>query len=403
MKKKIATLGTTIMIGLGSVIAIPTVDAASFQNQKSIIQGQRSGIQAGITKANADISQAQNGLTKLNEQIKRVDQAIIDNKNMIDSTEMKISDTKLEVTQLQKQVSIIKDRIAKRNLVLKKRALSFQETGGNVSYIDVLLGASSFSNLIERIGAVTTMVEADQDLLKQHEADKQEVEKKETTVINKLSSLNSMKTELVGMQAEISEQKAQNDLLKEQLKQQEQDGITQKNDLQKQDRNLASKEAGIVVGQRPHTESASNGNSFNVPTSTYSASGNGDISDVIRAGYKYIGNSVYVFGGGRSASDIANGRFDCSGFVHWAFSQAGVSVGSSTDSLTSAGSQVSSSDMQPGDLVFFNTYKTDGHVGIYIGGGQFIGSQSSTGVAVANMTSGYWKQHFNGRVVRVLN
>lgn len=403
MKKKIATLSTTIMIGLGSVIAIPTVDAASFQNQKSIIQGQRSGIQAGITKANAAISQAQNGLTKLNEQIKRVDQAIIDNKNMIDSTEMKISDTKLEVTQLQKQVSIIKDRIAKRNLVLKKRALSFQETGGNVSYIDVLLGASSFSNLIERIGAVTTMVEADQDLLKQHEADKQEVEKKETTVINKLSSLNSMKTELVGMQAEISEQKAQNDLLKEQLKQQEQDGITQKNDLQKQDRNLASKEAGIVVGQRPHAESASNGNSFSVPTSTYSASGNGNISDVISAGYKYIGNSVYVFGGGRSASDIANGRFDCSGFVHWAFSQAGVSVGSSTDSLTSAGSQVSSSDMQPGDLVFFNTYKTDGHVGIYIGGGQFIGSQSSTGVAVANMTSGYWKQHFNGRVVRVLN
>ncbi len=50
--------------------------------------------------------------------------------------------------------------------------------------------------------------------------------------------------------------------------------------------------------------------------------------------------------------------------------------------------------MRPGDMVFFNTYKTDGHVGIYLGGGKFIGSQSSTGVAVANMSSGYWADTF---------
>lgn len=125
------------------------------------------------------------------------------------------------------------------------------------------------------------------------------------------------------------------------------------------------------------------------------------MKDLISAGYKYIGNSVYVFGGGRNASDIANGRFDCSGFVHWAFSTIGVSVGSTTDSLKHAGTQVSTSNMQPGDLVFFDTYKKDGHVGIYVGGGKFIGSQSSTGVAIANMTSGYWGKKFNGRVVRV--
>ena len=36
--------------------------------------------------------------------------------------------------------------------------------------------------------------------------------------------------------------------------------------------------------------------------------------------------------------------------------------------------------MQPGDLVFFDTYKRDGHVGIYIGNGKFIGAQTSTGL-----------------------
>jgi cell wall-associated NlpC family hydrolase len=120
------------------------------------------------------------------------------------------------------------------------------------------------------------------------------------------------------------------------------------------------------------------------------------------AGFKYIGHSVYVFGGGRSAYDIANGRFDCSGFVHWAFSQAGVNIGTSTESLKNQGTRVSYSDIRPGDLVFFNTYKQDGHVGIYLGNGQFIGSQSSTGVAVANMSSGYWRDHFSGHVQRIM-
>jgi peptidoglycan DL-endopeptidase CwlO len=404
MKKKVAALSTTIMLGLGSVIAIPSVKADTYNNLSSI-QGQRSGVQAGISKANAAISQAQNELAKINEQVKRVDQAIIDNKNEITTTENKINDTKLEISQLQEQVAVLKDRIAKRNKVLKERALSFQETGGNVSYLDVLLGATSFGDLVERIGAVTTMVEADQDLLKQSETDKQDVETKESSVTQKLSELNNMKTELLGMQAQISEQKAENDTLKEQLKQQEQAGLSQKASFLKQDQDLASVEAAIesrLHSTPSHSDSTSSGNSYNTSDNSNAPSGNGSASEVIHAGYKYIGNSVYVFGGGRSASDIANGRFDCSGFVHYAFSQAGIQVGSSTDSLIYAGSQVSSSDIRPGDLVFFDTYKTDGHVGIYVGGGQFIGSQSSTGVAIADMSSGYWKQHFNGRVVRIL-
>lgn len=406
MKKKVAALSTTIMLGLGSVIAIPVVKADTYNNL-SQIQGQRSGIQAGISKANAAITAAQNELAKLNEQVKRVDQAIIDNKNEITNTEKKINDTKLEISQLQEQVSVLKDRIAKRNKVLKERALSFQETGGNVSYLDVLLGATSFGDLVDRIGAVTTMVEADQDLLKQSETDKQDVEKKQESVTQKLSDLNNMKTELLGMQAQIAEQKAENDALKSQLKEQEQAGLSQKADFLKQDQDLASVESAIEARlqssqSQSHSDSTSSGNSYSTSDNTNVPSGNGSASEVIHAGYKYIGNSVYVFGGGRSASDIANGRFDCSGFVHYAFSQAGIQVGSSTDSLKYAGSQVSTSEMRPGDLVFFNTYKTDGHVGIYLGGGQFIGSQSSTGVAIANMSSGYWKQHFNGRVVRVL-
>lgn len=423
MKKKLAVLSTTIMLGFGSFVAIPSVQAetaSNLQSQKSSILGQRSGLQASITQADSAISQVQSELAKLNEQIKRVDKAIQENSNMMVSTEAKINDTTAEVNQLKSQIAVLQDRIAKRNEVLKKRALSFQETGGNLSYLDVLFGASSFGDLIDRVSAVTTMVEADQDLIKQHEADKQEVEAKQTTVEKKLADLTSMKADLLAVKAQITSQKAQNDTLQKQLQQKEQDSLAQKSDLQKQDQSLASKQASIEQALStqqtastavPHSVSSNDGTSPSsiAPVDSNTSSGNsvpvsagkGGLNTVLTAGYRYIGNSVYVFGGGRRASDIANGFFDCSGFVHWAFGQAGISVPASTDGLTGAGRQVSASQMRPGDLVFFDTYKRDGHVGIYMGGGRFIGSQDSTGVAIANMSGGYWAQHFNGRVVRV--
>ncbi|NRD80861.1 C40 family peptidase [Bacillus sp. BRMEA1] len=132
----------------------------------------------------------------------------------------------------------------------------------------------------------------------------------------------------------------------------------------------------------------------------------GKENDVVTVGYRWINNSVYVFGGGRNQSDIQQGIFDCSSFVHWAFAQIGINLGElssvSTDTLKAMGEPVNESDIRPGDLVFFDTYKKDGHVGIYIGNGKFIGAQSSTGVAIADMTTGYWKEKFNHRVIRIL-
>jgi peptidoglycan hydrolase CwlO-like protein len=387
LNKKLTALSTTIILGLGSAFAIPTVNAES----------NLTGVQVGISKANTEISQYQGELDQLNEQVSRVEKAINDNNNLIVETERKMKDTGAEVQQFQQEIVAINERIAKRTEILKKRAQTIQETGGNVSYIDVLLGASTFKDFIDRVGAVATMVEADQDLMKQQEADKQEVEKKQATVEKELADLTSMKTDLEGMREGILEQKAQNDALKAELQQKQQDKLAEKAQLQQQARDLAPKPKQTVNVQSSTKSNSTYAASINISLPKSS----GSIHDIITAGNKYIGNSVYVFGGGRSANDIANGRFDCSGFVHWAFAQAGYNIGSSTDSLKNAGTSVSFSQAQPGDLVFFNTYKTDGHVGIYLGGGKFIGSQSSTGVAIADLTSGYWQSHFNGRVVRI--
>jgi cell wall-associated NlpC family hydrolase len=71
----------------------------------------------------------------------------------------------------------------------------------------------------------------------------------------------------------------------------------------------------------------------------------------------------YVWGGG------APGGFDCSGLVMWAYAQVGVSLPHSSYAQYGYGVPVSKDQLQPGDLVFFDGL---GHVGIYIGGGQFV-------------------------------
>lgn len=391
-KKRLLVLNTTILLGVGSSLSIPSVYADS--NSQSI----------QIQQAEQNIALAQTKLSQLAEQAQRVDQAMKDNTDLIVKTEKEIEATKLEIKGLEDEIKILNENINKRNEVLKKRALSYQESGGKVSYLEVLVGSKDFGDFVDRAAAVAQIVSADNEMVKQHEIDKEEVGKKQASVDKKLTDLTSTKTELDGMKAQILEQKQQNDELKELLQKDEQENIAKKAELQEQERK--SQIAALTIAQAPSANSVNSVNSVNESSNNntvgYVAPKNsGNISDAITAGYKYIGNSVYVFGGGRTQSDIANGRFDCSGFVHWAFAQAGINVGSSTDSLKNSGTRVSASDMQPGDLVFFNTYKTDGHVGIYVGGGKFIGSQSSTGVAVANMSSGYWAQNFSGRVVRI--
>jgi cell wall-associated NlpC family hydrolase len=71
----------------------------------------------------------------------------------------------------------------------------------------------------------------------------------------------------------------------------------------------------------------------------------------------------YVWGG------AAPGGFDCSGLVMWAYAQVGVSLPHSSYAQWNYGVPVSVDQLEPGDLVFFDGL---GHVGMYIGGGQFI-------------------------------
>nr|WP_231710672.1 C40 family peptidase [Gracilibacillus suaedae] len=391
---------------MSSLFFVQTVSAET----KEEIQTQRSEVQSSIDEKEQELQKIKEELIELNEQIMRLDEAIEDNEQKIEETESEITDTETEVSELEEKIEEIQESIERRNEILKERISSLQENGGSSSYLEVLLGSTDFVDFVDRVALVHKITQADQDLLESQEKDKLEVEENKAELDNKLQELEDMKADYEEMQKQIVAQKEQNEDLKEKLKEKEEENSEYLDDLKIEDEILAKKEKALKEAeeQQRAQEQGARSNGSNGAIEQYSSNSSETVSvsgstvDIVTTvGEKYIGNSVYVFGGGRSAYDIANGRFDCSGFVSWAFKQAGISLPASTSGLSSVGSKVSTSDMQPGDLVFFNTYKTNGHVGIYLGNNKFIGSQSSTGVAIADMGSGYWKSKFSGLVRRV--
>ena len=99
---------------------------------------------------------------------------------------------------------------------------------------------------------------------------------------------------------------------------------------------------------------------------------------------KYVGVR-YSYGG------TSTKGFDCSGYVRHVFSELGKSLPRSSSAMYGEGESVKKSDLQPGDLVFFNTSgRGVSHVGIYIGSGKFIHASTSKGVIKTSLNDKYY-------------
>jgi cell wall-associated NlpC family hydrolase len=102
----------------------------------------------------------------------------------------------------------------------------------------------------------------------------------------------------------------------------------------------------------------------------------------------------YKFGGSTPESG-----FDCSGLVRFVFQQvAGLALPHSALQQSQAGREVSSDELRPGDLVFFNTRKfAFSHVGIYLGDNKFVHApRKGKPVQVVELNNPYWQRAFNG-------
>ena len=102
----------------------------------------------------------------------------------------------------------------------------------------------------------------------------------------------------------------------------------------------------------------------------------------------------YKLGGNAPESGL-----DCSGLVRYLFKEVwNTELPRTSEEISHVGQQIDVTQLQPGDLVFYNTLRRSfSHVGIYLGDNKFIHAPSSGGeVRIESMDVGYWKKRFNG-------
>ena len=137
------------------------------------------------------------------------------------------------------------------------------------------------------------------------------------------------------------------------------------------------------------TETAADNTSGETTTETVVSSGSGN--DIVSFAMQYLG-TPYAYGG------TGSGGFDCSGFTMHVFSNFGVGLAHGATPQLNNGYAVSQSELQPGDLVFFfgtyNTSSAASHVGIYVGGGQFIHASTSRGVIISSLSESYYANRY---------
>lgn len=105
----------------------------------------------------------------------------------------------------------------------------------------------------------------------------------------------------------------------------------------------------------------------------------------------YMG-TPYSYGGTTTSG------FDCSGYTQFVFKKQGITIPRDTTKQYAMGTSVKKSDLETGDLVFFNTFGNRvSHVGIYIGSNRFIHASTSKGVMISKVNDpAYWGKRYLG-------
>jgi peptidoglycan DL-endopeptidase CwlO len=281
-------------------------------------------------------------------------------------------------------------RIAAENLgtaqkVLAARMVAIYTTDQSDSTLDVLVGSRSLEDLLDGLETVSRVSEQDSDVLTdvtgfradmrrartrlRHDRDRQaelvaERAAHKRSIQGKLAErqqmLSSIKSEIAAIRA--AEQRRQAQLEREARAR------------------LAAPQPLIPdLAQEPSTSESSE------PT-VLPAAPAAKYGGVVGIAMQYLG-IPYVYGGSSPSG------FDCSGFVMYVYSKIGVSLPHNAAAQYGYGTPVDRSQLQPGDLVFFNGL---GHNGIYIGGGSFIHSPHTGDVVKISSLGGWYDSTWVG-------
>ena len=244
---------------------------------------------------------------------------------------------------------------------------------GSPELIEIILGSSSLDDILDGIESANRVTDQDAQILSEVRRFKKEIRERKA----KLAKARTRQEEVVAAQAakrdEIEAAMQQREALYNSIKDQIAD--LEAEERRRQARINAAAEARVAAP----TSSGGGDAPTGAPPSQYGG--------VVGIAMQYLG-IPYRWGGASPSTG-----FDCSGFVMYVYAQVGVSLPHNAAMQYGYGSAVSRSELQPGDLVFFNGL---GHMGIYIGGNQFIHSPHTGDVVKISSITGWYEDTWYG-------
>ncbi|KGR82368.1 MULTISPECIES: C40 family peptidase [Lysinibacillus] len=322
-------------------------------------------------------------IKKLQEELTKLQQEIDEKVKVFKQVQADIKEVDASIAETQK-------RIEQRSKILSERMAAYQAQDNTVGvYLNVVLEAKSFADLMDRVVAVKTLMDADQELVDQQEADKASLEQQKATLDEKQKELQKQFQELQQKESEMEVKKAENEAKSLALK--AEIATKQEEERLEAERKAAEEEAARLRALQAATPviQATQNNGGGEPQKIIVGSGAGTVSsgDAISTAKQFLGRP-YVWGGSNPSTG-----FDCSGLVQWSYKQAGVSLPRTASQQYLATQRISAGEARVGDLVFFSYGSGVAHVGIYLGNNTMIDAQNN-GVVIESLD--WWNQYLVG-------
>jgi cell wall-associated NlpC family hydrolase len=256
--------------------------------------------------------------------------------------------------------------IARHNYKNAQRAISRRlvslYTDGESSFVEVLLGATSLGDLLDRVDTANRISEQDARIVQDLVSARHEMRRRGKELKRQQAEQSRLVAARAAAKASIESQLGERRRLLSSIKgeivqlQAEEAARQRRLEAEARARLAAAQSAPADVGSPTGAVDSSSSSSSIAPAPASQYGG------VVGIAMQYLG-VPYVWGGASPSG------FDCSGFVMYVFAQVGVSLPHHAASIYNYGVPVSRDQLEPGDLLFFDGL---GHMGIYIGGGQFV-------------------------------
>lgn len=409
------------MLSISAPIAmsVGVVSADSVTDTKAAITKTSAENAALLTKLN----DAQNKVSEINSQVSNKVIAIDDAKANIKSTDQ-------QIVALDQSIEKAKAEVQARKSVMKKQAVSLQKEAGNsVSgnvYVDFIVNSDNFSDMMSRASVVGKLNQASKEAMTAVSDSESTLATLKTTQETKKADLVKTKSQLEADQAKLVTLKDDAEKEQKRFETEVEGHKTQLANLQSQ---LDSQTAATVEAAKKQVEADKAAKTEAPKTATKSESTSSDIKNessdkaktesvlnnntgattpinnsaskattkpvantgsLVSNALQFIG-TPYAWGGSQP------GGFDCSGLVWYAAKMAGINLPRTSQAQSTLGTQVSLSELQPGDLVFWGGVGSAHHVGIYIGNGSYVHAPAP-GQSVTTMSMQYYKPDFGRRI-----